>query len=154
MWRFIFVAVVAVGVLAGVGTSAHEISAGDLTIFHPWAMATAARTDCLVSMIIENRGTMPDRLMGAASPVAVHVELHVHRAEDDTAKISPVQAIDLPPGSVVKLRSQGVHLVLVSLKQRLVEYSSFVMFLKFERAGTVKIDVAVEEVSAADPEHQ
>jgi periplasmic copper chaperone A len=144
---FILVTVMAFGVLPRVDTSAHEIKVGDLAIVHPWAIATAARTDCIVSMIIENRGPTPERLMGAASPIAERVELHEHRAEDGTAKSSTVSAIDLPPGIVVKLRSEGVHLVLIGLKDQLVEYGSFVMILKFEHAGMVKVDVAVEEAS-------
>jgi periplasmic copper chaperone A len=154
MWRFILVAITAVGVLSGADASAHEIKVGDLVIVHPWAVATAARTDCVVSMTIENRGTVPDRLTAAASPVAERTELHEHRTEDGTAKSLPVLAIDLPPGDVVKLRPGGLHLVLIGLKERLVEYGSFVMILKFKRAGTVEVDVAVEEASAAEPGHQ
>src|SRR5262245_56923461 len=58
--------------------------AGDLTIVHPWAMATAARTDRVVAMTIENDGTTSDRPMGTTSPVAERVELHEHRNTADS----------------------------------------------------------------------
>jgi copper(I)-binding protein len=154
MWRFILVTVTAVGILSGAGASAHEIKVGDLAIVHPWVAATTAATDCVVSMTIENHGATSDRLTGAASPIAERAELHEHRTEDGTVKSLPVLAVDLPGGGMVKLRPGGMHLVLIGLKERLVEYDSFVMFLKFERAGTVKVDVTVEEASAAEPEHQ
>jgi copper(I)-binding protein len=154
MWRFILVAVIAVGALPGLDTSAHEIKAGDLAIVHPWTVATAGRIDCIVSMTIENHGTRADRLIGATSPVAQRVELHEHRAVDKAAEAMLPLAVDLPPNGVVKLGPKGKHLVLIGLKQPLVAYGSIVLMLKFEKAGVIPIDVMIEDASVAEPEEQ
>jgi periplasmic copper chaperone A len=145
--RYILASVAAASVSVSASVFGHEIKAGDLEIVHPWAAATIAHAeDCVVYMTIENHGAAADRLIGATSPLAERVEVH----DTDARR----KAIDLPAGAVIKLRPTGSHLMLLGLKERLVEYGSFHMTLKFERTGDVDIDVQVEAADPPEPEHQ
>ena len=151
MLRCILACVTGASVLLSAGAGAHEIKAGDLNIIHPWAVATIAHAkDCVVYVTIENHGAENDKLIGASSPIAERAEVHVIQVGSGAAS----KAIDLPAGIVVKLQPNGPHLMLVGLKERLVEYDSFHMTLTFERAGQVDIDVQIEPADTGEPEHQ
>jgi copper(I)-binding protein len=134
---------------------AHEVKSGSFEIFHPSAPATTEEAkNAVVFMTIDSRGVAPDRLVGAESPVAERIELHRHETENGATKMRPVDAVDLPPGTCVKLKASGVHLMLVGIRQALVEYASFPMILIFEHAGRIDVEIQVDEASATEPAHE
>lgn len=153
MKRHFMAILVAAAAFLSTATAAHQIKSGDLVIFHPSAPATDG-ADGVVFMTIENRGARPERLLGAETDAAQRVELHRHDTADGAVKMVPVEAVELPPGQTAKLTAKGAHLMLVGLKQPLVEYGSFPMILLFETAGRVKVEIEVDEAGAAEPAHR
>lgn len=154
--RTSFRAIVA-GVLALVaGTSlaaAHSVKKNSLEIVHPWVYESAAAgVDALVSMRIRNAGKGPDRLIGAASPMAASVEI-VATAPDAPATPGATTAptVAIPAAGVAELSRSGTHLVMKGLKSRLTVYAMVPVTLRFERAGAVAIEVMVEERPAEGP---
>ncbi len=134
--------------------SAHEIKTGDLLIIHPWSRATPGQApNGAVFMKIENQGQAEDKLLSASSDAAAMVEIHEHVMENDVAKMRPVEFVPLPAQSITELKPGGYHIMLMGLKEPLVEYGTFHMTLNFEKAGSVDVEVQVEEAGAAEPAH-
>ncbi|HYN12671.1 MAG TPA: copper chaperone PCu(A)C, partial [Burkholderiales bacterium] len=72
---------------------AHNVEKGDLQIRHPWSRATPAGAKVGVGyMEIRNRGKQTERLLGASSPLAQRVEMHVTRREGEVMKMRQVES--------------------------------------------------------------
>ena len=134
--------------------SAHQVKVGDLLIVHPWSRATPGQApNGAVFMKIENQGQADDKLLSASSDVAAMVGIHEHVMEGDVAKMRPVDFVPLPAQSTTELKPGGYHIMLMGLKEPLVEYGSFHLTLTFEKAGSIEVEVQVEEAGAAEPTH-
>jgi copper(I)-binding protein len=134
--------------------AAHDFAAGGLRIGHPYARATPpGATVAGAYLSIDNKGKSADRLLRAASPVAGLVELHSMRMEGNVMRMRAVPAIDVPAGASVKLAPGGLHVMLQELKRPLKPGERVPMTLVFERAGEVKVELAVESGSAAPTGH-
>jgi len=134
--------------------AAHEIKLGDLLIIHPWSRATPGQApNGAVFMKIENQGQADDKLVSAASDVAAMVGIHEHIMDGDVAKMRPVDSIILPAQSTTELKPSSYHIMLMGLKEPLVEYGTFPLTLTFEKAGSIEVEVQVEEAGAAEPTH-
>jgi copper(I)-binding protein len=54
-----------------------EFKAADIVISHPWSRATPKGTNVGAGyLVLENRGTTPDRLLGGSVEVAAGFEIH------------------------------------------------------------------------------
>ena len=70
--------------------SAQQVKAGDLVLDHAWARATSAGAKVGGGFLtIENKGTTPDKLMGASSPAAGKVEVHETAMNNGIATMRP-----------------------------------------------------------------
>jgi len=58
-------------------------------------------------------------LVAVASPLAARAELHSMALEDGVMKMRPLERIELPAGTAVKLAPGGLHIMLIDLKQPL-----------------------------------
>jgi len=143
----------AAAVLVALPAAAHEYAAGDIHIGHPWTRAAAAGANGAAFMTLRNRGAAPDRLIAAASPVARVVELHTHIREGEVMRMRPVPDIPLPAGEVVELRPGGLHVMLIGLNAPLQQGSRVPLTLRFERAGEVQVELAVEAAGARGSGH-
>ena len=134
--------------------SAHQIKVGDLLIVHPWSRATPGQApNGAVFVKIENQGQAEDKLLAVSSDVADMVHIHEHVMEGEVAKMRPVDFVPLPAQSTTELKPGGYHIMLMGLKEPLVEYGTFHLTLTFERAGSIEVEVQVEEAGAAEPTH-
>ncbi|MEQ1576460.1 MAG: copper chaperone PCu(A)C [Hyphomicrobium sp.] len=117
---------------------AHEAKIKNLQIVHPNAVepAGAGPADVAVSMTIRNHGRKSDRLTGASSPLSGSVTIE---------GTSGANVIDIPAGETVKLSSKSVHIKLRNVKDQLTGYDMFPLTLTFETAGSIEIEVMVEE---------
>ena len=98
--------------------------------------------------------TRADRLLGASTPAAGRVEMHTMAMAGDVMQMRQLDAIDLPAGQKVELKPGGLHLMLLDLKRPLVAGSKLPLTLRFEKAGDVKVDVAVTPKAPAAHEHK
>lgn len=132
--------------------SAHDYTAGDIRVEHPWARATIGKAkNGAAYMTLVNTGGAPDRLLGATSPVAERAEAHAHHMDGNVMKMHPVHAIEIAPGSPTVLKPGGLHIMLFGLKAPLKAGETFPLTLRFERAGRLTIDVLVEQPAAPPP---
>jgi periplasmic copper chaperone A len=130
-------------VLSTAPAAAHEHTAGDVTIEHPHAHATAAaQENGTACMVIHNRGAEPERLLAARTGEAQGAELHrTTIVAEGVTRTGPAEAVEIPPGGEAKLAPGGLHVTLVGLRGPLFEGISFPMTLVFERAGEVEVEV-------------
>ncbi len=136
------------GALACLPAAAHGYDKGDIQVRHPWARATPPGAKVGAGYLeIRNTGKEPDRLIGAESPAAERVELHVQVREGDIVKMRDVTGLVAPARQRLALRPGGSHLMIVGLAKPLVKGDRLPLTLRFERAGELQIEL---EVQAAD----
>ena len=141
--------VVASIALAVAAPAADTAKVGDIAIDQPWARASLGNApNSAAYMILQNTGTVPDRLIGGSTPVATQVQLHTHVMEGGVAKMRPVDAIEVAPGQPTVLEPGGTHVMLQGLTQKLEEGTTMPLTLVFEHAGKVMLEVPVEGIMA------
>ena len=147
-----FVLLLLAAALAPPTASAHSHKKKGLEIVHPWTPATTEKTTATIPvfMKIKNRGAA-DRLLRASTPVAASVALHEPVGADAGPAAKPVAAIVVGAGKDVELVRNGPHLLLSGVKKRLNAYDSFKLTLVFEKAGSMVVEVAVEEAETVEP---
>lgn len=118
-------------------------------IDQPWIRATPPGAQVAGGfMTITNKGSAADRLVGATSPVAERVELHVSRHEGGMMKMKQVQGFDVPANGQFVLKPGGGHMMFVNIKRPIKQGEKIPVTLKFENAGEVKAEYAVVGVGA------
>jgi copper(I)-binding protein len=68
-------------------------------------------------------------------------------------RMRPVADIPVPANGSVTLQPGGLHLMLIGLTQPLAVGQSVPVTLRFERAGEVTIQLAVQAAGARQPGH-
>ena len=135
-----------------------SVTLGELTISLAFARATLPNAPVGGAYLtIVNKGQSDDRLVSAEAPVAGKVELHEMAMEGDVMKMRQLtDGVPVPAGATVELKPGGLHIMLMGLKESLVEGQTFPLTLTFEHAGTVTVDVAIGAIGAqgaSDCEH-
>jgi copper(I)-binding protein len=127
---------------------AHSYKAGEIDIGHPWSRAAPAGVTGAGYLTLTNKGTTADRLLSARADIARAVEIHSNSMEGGVMRMRPVQAVDIAPGAEVKLAPGGFHIMLIGLKEALVQGNRVPLTLVFEKAGEVQVELAVEAAGA------
>jgi periplasmic copper chaperone A len=123
-------------------------------IENAWARATApGATIAAGYMVIRNVAAAPDRLVGAASPSAEKVEMHVTLKDGDVARMRQVKAYDLPAKGVFELKPGGAHLMFVNIKAPFKQGEKIPVVLRFEKAGEVKSEFSVGRITSSPHDH-
>jgi copper(I)-binding protein len=141
-------AALAVG-LAG----AHGSSVGEIEIEHPYATPSLAGATIAAAYFaaLENKGTIPDKLVRAETPVAASVEMHTMSVDaQGVMRMREVGGFALAAKESLRMKpGMGAHLMLIGLKRPLKDGETFPMTLQFEHAGKVEIKVVVQTPRAS-----
>jgi copper(I)-binding protein len=113
----------------------------NVDVTEAWAKASGAATSAPIYLHIASVKE-PDRLLSVDVSMANHVELH-DDSPQAAARVIPMPVIDIPGGATVNLAPGGRYLTLVGLKAPLKEGESFLLTLKFDKAGTSSTSVKV-----------
>ncbi len=125
---------------------AHEFKKDGLLIGHPWARPSLGEVKVGAAYLsISNNGPSDDRLIGAKATVSEAVEIHAHIMNSDVMQMRRVDGVAAPSGATVKFEPGGLHVMLIGLKEKLVEGASFPMTLVFEKAGEIPVEVKIEK---------
>jgi len=156
-FRSLFAAVSFALVLSGGNTGialAHSEEIGTLAISDLWTRATPPRAQAAGGFLtIENSGREPDRLTGAASPVAGRVEIHQMRMQDGIMIMRPVEGgVEIPADGEVILAPGGFHIMFMDLNEAFTEGETVPMTLHFEKAGDLETSLHVLGLGARGPE--
>ena len=136
----------AAALLLALPAFSHELVAGDLTIIHPHIPQPAASAMAAGGfMVITNDGSEADYLIGVETDIAAKSELHESRVDaNGMGSMTPVEVIEIPPGSTVNLEHGGYHIMFMGLKAPLVEGETVKGALIFEHAGRVEIEFMID----------
>lgn len=125
---------------------AHDYMQGDIHIMKPWSRPLPpVSANGAAYMTLVNKGNTPDKLVSVSTPMAMKAELHTHTMEGGMMKMRRVDAIEIVPGKQSVLEPGGHHVMMMGLKEPLVEGKSYPLTLTFERAGTVEVTVRIFE---------
>jgi copper(I)-binding protein len=132
---------------------AEDVKAGDLVITQAWARATPSGAKVGGGFLtIENKGTAPDKLVGASAEGAGKIEVHEMVMNEGVMKMRPVEGgLTIDPGKTIKLAPGGIHLMMMDLKSPLKQGDKMPVTLQFEKAGKVAVTLDVEGVGAQGP---
>ena len=125
---------------------AHDLTVGDLTIIHPHIPQPAANAMAAGGfMVITNAGATADRLTGVESDIAMKVEVHESRVDENgVGTMTPVAFVEIPPGGTVSLEHGGYHVMFMGLTAPLTEGEMHKATLIFEQAGRVEIEFQID----------
>ena len=148
----------AASALSGSAASALDYKVGALEIDSPWSRAVPKGAKVAAGyMKIKNTGAEPDRLVSGSTSVAGGFMIHEMTMDNGVAKMRPLPSgLEIKPGETVELKPGSFHVMMTDLKQPIQRGKPFKATLKFEKAGEVDVDFAVEAAgatSAAAPAH-
>jgi periplasmic copper chaperone A len=136
-------------VVAAVARAEPMATVGEMSVYDAWARASLGQTKTSAAYLtLEVSGDRIDRLIAAASPVAESAELHSHVMDGDVARMRPVTAIEIVPGTPTVLEPGGLHLMLTGLRRPLVEGETVPLSLTFENAGTIELEVPIKGIGS------
>jgi copper(I)-binding protein len=105
-------------------------------------------------MTLINTGKEPDRLVGGALPTAGKFEIHEMKMEGSVMKMRMLpNGIEIKPGQTVELKPGSYHLMFIGLKAPFEQGKKVKGTLRFEKAGTVEVEYAVEAVGGTPKGH-
>lgn len=120
-----------------VAAMGHDFRAGDIVVDHPYALVGGSS---VYFRTLRNKGTRPERLLGASSSTVGRVWL-LHDGRQ--------ASLILPAGAEVELRHTGSwRLQLVDLNSALKLGDTIAVTLRFEHAGDVLISAGVVDATA------
>ncbi len=120
--------------------------AADIKVDDAWARPTLGQArNGAAYLTISTTGTA-DRLIAASAPVAGKTDLHSMTMNNNVMQMRPVDAIQVTPGTDVKLQPGGLHVMLLDLKSPLKLGEKFPLTLKFERGGEIQVQVEVRNL--------
>ena len=129
--------------------AARSFVLGGIEVSGPWARASLPAYEGEVVFAggfftITNKGTAPDRLIAASSPVAGRVEIHAITVVGAELRMREREGgLSLPPGTALTLKPRGYHLLLTGLRTLPEPGSQAPVTLAFENAGSLDIEFAI-----------
>jgi hypothetical protein len=138
------------GLLAGTALAHHDgdiFAAGDIRVSHAWTGETSAKAHAVeVYLTIANTGQTADRLLAAeahfAEPAVFQAQI---LAGDGSLTTEEVVSVEIAAGQQITFQPGGLRIVLNDVQQSLMAGDHFHLELTFAKAGTLEIDVEVEE---------
>jgi copper(I)-binding protein len=129
---------------------AADYKLGSLEITEPWTRATPATAQSAGGfMVIGNKGSAPDRLIGARSTAADKVEVHEMRMEGNIMRMRELdKGLELAPGGTVELKPGGYHIMFIGLKAPFAKDARVPVTLVFEKAGSIDLEMPVRAMGA------
>ncbi|MFC9822185.1 copper chaperone PCu(A)C [Streptomyces erythrochromogenes] len=92
-------------------------------------------------MVIKNGSGTADKLTGATSSLSD--DLQIHETKDQ--KMQQVRSMDVPANGELKLERGGNHIMFMGLKSTPKVGDKVTVELRFEKAGSVKVELDVKE---------
>jgi copper(I)-binding protein len=133
---------------------ADEVTIGNLVITQAWSRATPVGAPVAGGYLtIENKGSLPDRLLSGASDAARKVEIHEVAQDKGIMTMRPIEGgLFIEAGKTVKFEPGGRHLMFIGLAAPFREGEQVSVSLVFEQAGKITVPLAVRGIGARAPD--
>ena len=119
-----------------------------VSVKEPWVRATVAQQKA-TGAFMQISSTEPVRLVEAKSTAARIVEIHEMRMEGDRMMMKAIDALDIVPGRTLELKPGSYHIMFMGLTRQLRQGERFPVTLRFQRAGSVTVQVSVLPVTSS-----
>jgi copper(I)-binding protein len=139
-------AIAAIAALAcGDAAPQRTLAAGGsgLSVYDALAPASAAPDVASLYFAIENAGELPDTLLGVATPAGSAMLHDVITDDAGRTRMEHVMALEIPPGSWVRLAPGSYHVMITGLAQPLAVGDTIAVALAFARADTLRFRAPV-----------
>ena len=127
----------------------HDFSQNNMTIDHPWSKPTPPISKYGVAYFnITNSGDSDDNLLQVLVPKNIADSASLHDVIHDGDIVRMRELLDgraIPADSVVEFQPGGNHVMLEGLKNPLKLGDKFTIELIFSKAGSVPVEIWVEE---------
>jgi periplasmic copper chaperone A len=117
----------------------------------PWSRATPPGARIGVGFMRLNNAGAAERVVGASSPVAARVEMHLTSREGDVMKMRQVDSFEIPAGGTFELKPGGAHLMLMDLRRPLKQGETVPLTLKLAKGGELEMELTIEALGARKP---
>ena len=124
-----------------------------VSVEQPWTRATPPGAKVGAGFLTLKSAGAADRVVGASSPLAGRVEMHVTMREGEVMKMREVQAFDVPAGGRFELKPGGAHLMLMELRGQIRQGDKVPLTLRLEKGGELKLELAAQAMGARHPAH-
>ena len=131
--------------------AAGHLASEHVHIVDPWSRELpAVSTNGTAYLKAMNKGKKEVRIVGASSPLAKRVELHMHKMEGDLMKMMKVEGgVAVPSGESVTFEPGGLHVMLIDLNQPLQAGMTFPLTVAFEDGSSIDVEVTVLSMDEA-----
>jgi hypothetical protein len=111
---------------------------GDLTISGQW-VRTTTNDVAAAYLVVKNTG-VADTLIKASTPLTANVQLHEVITEGSTSKMQEKPGgFPIPVNGMLELKPGAFHIMMLDLKDPVIEGQTVEITLTFEKAGEVTI---------------
>ncbi|WP_295559357.1 DUF1775 domain-containing protein [uncultured Hyphomicrobium sp.] len=131
-------------------SSGGKVTVGSLAVEGAWSRATPDGAKVGAGYLtIRNTGTAADTLVSVETPVAGRGEIHDMTMTDGVMRMRRLaEGLEIPAGGSVELKPGGMHLMLMELKQPLVEGGSVPVKLIFKSGAVADVTLSVRGLGA------
>jgi copper(I)-binding protein len=133
---------------------AGEVTIGNLVITQAWSRATPGGAQVAGGYLtIENKGSLPDRLLSGSTDAASKIEIHEIAMDKGIMTMRPIEGgLFIEAGKALKFEPGGRHLMFIGLAAPFREGEQVSVSLAFESAGKVTVPFAVQGIGAPAPD--
>jgi copper(I)-binding protein len=115
-------------------------------VFEAWVPAASrVGIDVPLLMTIKNGSDDADSLLRVRCPIANFAEKHTVDRGEGSPAMRAISSIPVAPRTVVVLKPDQYHLMLVQTRQPLVAGETFNCSVVFQKAGTVETEVHIKQ---------
>lgn len=131
------------------------IKIGDLEIMSPIIRATPPNAKVAAGYLtIKNTGSEADRLIGGTTNFAEIVEVHEMKIDGEIMRMREIEGgLEIPAGREVTLKTGGLHIMFMKLKEQMKEGDTHKVTYQFEKAGSIELDLPVKKVERSGHNH-
>lgn len=110
-----------------------------------WARPTVrGQSSGAAYLFIRNYGSETDRLVSVSSPVAAMAGVHRSQITGGVSRMRPAGEITIPPGKMLTMGPNGLHVMLMGLKTPLQPGTKLPLTLRFARGGERQIRLPIQ----------
>jgi len=117
-----------------------------IEIIDAWIRPAAKGGNSALYFVIRNSGEKTDTLIEAKSRIADDIMIHeTYSKGKEMSGMRMLKFVAVPSKSAVKFKPQGLHVMLVDLKEDLISGQKKDFSLVFKKAGVVKVKATVRD---------
>ncbi len=122
------------------------------TIADAWVRLPAASSRPAAAYFTIRGGSVPDRLMGISSPLAVRTELHDMAMKDGVMTMAEIKGgVDVPRNDTLQFKPGGKHAMLFDVSPRATAGTTIPLTFSFASGATLSFEAKAVAAGDEDP---